>query len=223
MTEAEWLSCTDPQEMLGALRNKAGDRKLRLFAIACCLHGSPLGAGEFRPVLQMAEAYADGLLSPEELWRAYTLLPDVPGRRVAVPRAFTLWEARAVSDWVAPAPPHPDDTSDDPTEEPPADSEAMEQRRKVQCGLLRDIAGNPFRPVTLHPAWRGHEVRLLAQAAYEERNLHDWTLDPMRLAVLGDALEEVGCTNQDVLNHCRAPGQHVRGCWLVDLLRPDSR
>ena len=31
-------------------------------------------------------------------------------------------------------------------------------------------------------------------------------------------LEDAGCTNQDILAHCRKPGEHVRGCWVVDLL-----
>jgi hypothetical protein len=37
-------------------------------------------------------------------------------------------------------------------------------------------------------------------------------------ATLSDAREEAGCTNADILNHCRQPGEHVRGCWVVDLL-----
>jgi hypothetical protein len=39
-----------------------------------------------------------------------------------------------------------------------------------------------------------------------------------RLPVLADALEEAGCTISDILDHCRGPGPHVRGCWVVDLL-----
>jgi hypothetical protein len=43
-------------------------------------------------------------------------------------------------------------------------------------------------------------------------------LDNARLAVLADALEDVGCTDQEILQHLRAPGVHVRGCWALDLL-----
>ena len=39
-----------------------------------------------------------------------------------------------------------------------------------------------------------------------------------RLPVLADALEEAGCTTEAILSHCRQPGEHVRGCWVVDLL-----
>jgi hypothetical protein len=80
-----------------------------------------------------------------------------------------------------------------------------------QVGLLRDIFGNPFRPVAVDPAWRTATVVSLAQAIYDERAFD-------RLPILADALEDGGCTNADVLDHCRQPGEHVRGCWVVDLV-----
>jgi hypothetical protein len=61
-------------------------------------------------------------------------------------------------------------------------------------------------------------VLSLAQAAYEHRTLPAGTLEPARLALLADALEEAGCTSAAVLDHCRGPGPHVRGCWVVDLI-----
>jgi hypothetical protein len=89
------------------------------------------------------------------------------------------------------------------------------------CRLLREVFGNPFRAVGLRPAWltwsRG-TVRRLAEAAYEERSLPECTLDPTRLGVLTDALEEAGCADADLLGHLRGPGPHVRGCWALDLL-----
>jgi hypothetical protein len=90
--------------------------------------------------------------------------------------------------------------------------------REIQSDCVRDIFGNPFRPVALDPAWRTPTVAGLATAAYEERTLPAGTLDPDRLAVLADALEETGCDNTDILSHLRGPGPHVRGCWVVDLL-----
>ena len=86
--------------------------------------------------------------------------------------------------------------------------------------LLRDVVGNPFRPVVLSPAWLtwsdGIVVRL-ARSAYDERKLPEGTLDNGRLAILADALEEAGCSDADILGHLRGPGPHVRGCWPVDL------
>jgi hypothetical protein len=90
--------------------------------------------------------------------------------------------------------------------------------RRAQALILRDIFGNPFRPV--HVCRRGltPTVAALAQAAYDQRTLPAGTLDPARLAVLADALEEAGCTDTHLLGHLRGPGPHVRGCWAVDVV-----
>jgi hypothetical protein len=82
--------------------------------------------------------------------------------------------------------------------------------------LIRDVFGNPFRPVTIDPAWRTPTVLALAEAAYDERILPEGRLAADRLAVLADALEEAGCIRADLSNHLRVSGPHVRGCWVVD-------
>jgi len=90
---------------------------------------------------------------------------------------------------------------------------------RSQCDLLRDTLGPfPFRPFLLSYAWRTPQVLALAQAAYDNRTLPAGTLEPARLAVLADALEEAGCNNPDLLGHLRGGGVHVRGCWVLDLL-----
>jgi hypothetical protein len=38
------------------------------------------------------------------------------------------------------------------------------------------------------------------------------------MPILADALQDAGCNNDAILNHCREPGEHVRGCWVVDLV-----
>jgi hypothetical protein len=81
----------------------------------------------------------------------------------------------------------------------------------AQAVLLRDVIGNPFRPVILDPAWLTPSVEGLAAAIDAERVFD-------RLPILADALEEAGCTDEDVLDHCRRPGAHALGCWVVDLL-----
>jgi hypothetical protein len=79
--------------------------------------------------------------------------------------------------------------------------------------LLRDVMGNPFRPVSIDPSWMTPAVLRLAQGIYDDRAFD-------RLPILADALEDAGCTNAEVLEHCRQPGTHARGCWVVDgLLR----
>jgi hypothetical protein len=84
--------------------------------------------------------------------------------------------------------------------------------------LLRCVFGNPFRSLAIDPAWLTAMVGSLAQAAYDERELPGGHLDPARLTILADALEEAGCTDSVLLGHLRNPGPHVRGCHVVDLL-----
>jgi hypothetical protein len=60
-------------------------------------------------------------------------------------------------------------------------------------------------------SWNNGTVANLAQTIYDERAF-------IRLPILGDALEEAGCSEAAMLAHCRGPGPHARGCWVVDLL-----
>ena len=80
--------------------------------------------------------------------------------------------------------------------------------------MLRDIFGNPFRPVSFYSSWVPHNdgaIRKMAQSIYDERAFD-------RMPLLADALEDAGCTDADILTHCRSGGEHVRGCWALDLL-----
>jgi hypothetical protein len=83
---------------------------------------------------------------------------------------------------------------------------------------VRDIFRNPFRPATFDSTWRTPNVTDLAAAIYEERQLPSGLFDKQRLGVLADALEDAGCDNVDILDHLRGGGEHVRGCWVVDLI-----
>jgi hypothetical protein len=82
---------------------------------------------------------------------------------------------------------------------------------RQQPGLLRDIFGNPFRPVTLDPSWLTSPVRQLAKGIYSDRAFD-------RMPILADALQDAGCDNEDELNHLRNDGPHVRGYWALDLI-----
>jgi len=78
--------------------------------------------------------------------------------------------------------------------------------------LLRDIFGNPFHPVEFDLQWRTDTALSLAKQMYESR-------DFSAMPILADALQDAGCDNEEVLNHCRDTKQvHVRGCWVVDLV-----
>jgi hypothetical protein len=92
----------------------------------------------------------------------------------------------------------------------------------AQAALLRCLFGNPFRPLPRVDAdvlgWRDGTVARLAQAAYEVRTMPSGHVDPARLAILADALEDAGSMEAELLAHLRSPGPHVRGCVAVDLL-----
>jgi hypothetical protein len=92
----------------------------------------------------------------------------------------------------------------------PPNEAGMAAERRCQCDLLRDIFGNPMRPTGIKASWlTTNNVLSLAEFIYANR-----TFDQM--PELADSLERAGCTNQDVLLHCRQQGNHVRGCWVVD-------
>jgi hypothetical protein len=81
----------------------------------------------------------------------------------------------------------------------------------AHCDIIRDIFGNPFRPVTFAPTWRTTDAVGVARSMYDSR-------DFAAMPILADALEDAGCDSADVLAHCRGDGPHVRGCWVVDLV-----
>jgi hypothetical protein len=82
---------------------------------------------------------------------------------------------------------------------------------RLQVWLLHDILGNPFRSATLAPSSRTPDVNTLAGHVYQDRAFS-------HLLEMADALEEAGCTDADIVAHCRGDGPHIRGCWVVDLV-----
>jgi len=87
-----------------------------------------------------------------------------------------------------------------------------EEERIAQGPLLRDIVGNPLRAVVFKSDWRTTTAQQIARGMYESR-------DFSAMPILADALQDAGCDNDDILNHCRDANQvHVRGCWVVDLV-----
>jgi hypothetical protein len=83
--------------------------------------------------------------------------------------------------------------------------------RDEQLALLRDVFGNPFRPVAFAPEWRTDTAVALARQMYDGRDFG-------AIPILADALQDAGCDSDDILSHCRNPGEHVRGCWVVDFV-----
>lgn len=227
MTESEWLASEDPAAMLSHLfsRHDGGrrpsGRKCRLFALAVARTDPqwPRWSAS-SPPKRYAAAVEDAL----EQGRADYDFSDREARD------YGLWFAvRSASE--------------------AAELMAQQSPGRVAAALLREIVGNPLRPVTLDPAWLTPTVLALAASAYEERD-DDGTLDTLTLLAVADALEEAGCDTAEcdecegtgcgvdrepgcdccfrchgnrrvthpLLAHLRAPGPHVRGCWVLDLI-----
>jgi hypothetical protein len=201
--------------MLGFLRGKASERKLRLFA---CAFGRAVRGSEHQPdpsTVAVAERYADGLASDQELaseGRKWACSPEERGP--VAPSAYDgAWGAvdslaRYERAW-----------RHDPDSYSCLSADAVLRRSAL---LLRDIFGNPFHPSpplpAVIPAWSEGTVRRLAQAIYDERQMPSGALDSGRLSILADALLDAGCEDEDLIAHCRSAGPHVRGCWAVDLI-----
>lgn len=99
-----------------------------------------------------------------------------------------------------------------------AEGPAWEAERRAKAVLLHELFGNPFRSLAADPAWLTADVVRLAQAAYDERQMPEGTLDTARLAILADALLDAGSEDAELIAHCRQPGPHVRGCWALDAI-----
>jgi hypothetical protein len=199
MTEQEWLKCTELTPLLEFLHGGASDRKLRLFAVACCRHDWAYLKSFGRNTVEVAERFADDDASADELAEAKKVVwvdwthARIVGSNLRWDQATVLAADENLSANILKF----------------GDSKWQSEGRILN--LLKDVFGNPFQPVTVDPAWRTPTVTGLAQAIYDERAFD-------RMPVLADALEDAGCDHADILNHCRQPGEHVRGCWLVDLI-----
>jgi hypothetical protein len=212
MTESQWLTCTDPTQMLEWLRTsgKPADRKLFLFAVACCQR-VPHPSERRHILLDFTERYAEGLDTLEAApYDEECDYDDIPWLCVETANDAALhganWSATEVraSFWRAA-------TGSGIIADENADK-ARQAEHQSQAHLLRCIFGSPFRSMPTVPDYgRNPTVLALATAIYGERA---WD----RLPVLADSLEEAGTTDPDILNHCRQPGVHARGCWVVDLV-----
>ena len=204
MTEDIWTSASHPDVLLDWLNNQPGnDRKLRLFCHACCCRIMPANPNAaYLHALRSIEDLADGSVSDDALRRigeeimivhddldriyAFAISLRIPWD--AVSRRDSLREVvRAGVLFRGP---------DEPIK---------------QCFLIREIVGNPFRPIDIDPNWRTTAVLDLAQTIYNE-----WMLE--RIPILVDALMDAGCNDQAILGHFSQPAPHVKGCWALDRL-----
>jgi hypothetical protein len=221
MRDDEWTAGVDPQAMLLLVEGRVPERRLRLFAAACCRRAA-LRMTDPRSRSAQIEllALADGLSAdrrPSHPSRAKAA--HAAARRAAAAAAATAgYTADALSIASAMAEEALPGASFLRLHRPSAAAvAAREAELAAQCDLLREILGNPFRPVLFDPAWserRGGRVGGLARRILRDE---EFVLMPE----LADALEDVGCDEMVVLLHCRQRGGHDVGCWVLEgLLEP---
>ena len=247
MTEELWQRSTEVRELLEYLcaERHLFERKLQLLCCRFCQRKSQhLRVPEIKHLLSQAESLVEGRLSKIELreirWQVlsrssfrwnYGYDPDDPiSAACYAVLEFAAWLVRGISgddelydfyedhvsdDWRdVDGFPYPiriariiADAMDSDVER----QEGWSYERDQQLLLVRCIFGNPFRPVMLDPRWLSSTVLDLARTIYDERVFE-------RMPILADALMDAGCDSDEIINHCRGTGPHVRGCWVVDLI-----
>jgi hypothetical protein len=220
VTEAEWLTATEPQALLEYLQCTASEHKLRLLAVACCRRLAHLkGREKSRNALSTVERYADGQADRKELldarsraWEAAVSFYAPQARiRVDASPVDALIHVALVAAGTT-TNPWPDSLI---SQTFPAVWNAGPDNRSEFVAFIHDVFGFPFRPAPdIDARWldgNGGVVRRVADAVYANRTFDD-------LPRLADALEDAGCTDVNLLGHLRGPGPHVRGCWALDLI-----
>lgn len=236
MTESEWLAGADAYSLLEHVRGQASDRQLRLFACACMRriwHLLPVDAS--RRCVEVTELYADGVVGERDLTdsihTSMQACEEERHRRQTTGGTWTMAESYALnavsrvhrrhsweptighsaSAWAA------DEMAKGRSlparmDRPEAQLDRLRKAETArQTSLLRDIVGNPFRPVGFDLAWRTADAVAIARRIYD-------TQDFGPMPILSDALMDAGCDSKEILAHCRTDEPHVRGCFVVDLV-----
>jgi hypothetical protein len=215
MTESEWRKCKEPSSMmdcLGVERDEGWNRQLLLLRLACCRRIEHLLPNkQCKAVLKALERYIEGRCTAEQLAKAKWIAHESYFGQTRQPRLRARANGLAVSALITCGDSlfHTMGTAQTAAAEATGRAVIEIEEEKGQSDLVRDIFGNPFQPVTMDSSWQTSTVVALAKAIYKEEAFD-------RMPILADALEDAGCTNTDILNHCRQPGVHVRGCWVLD-------
>jgi hypothetical protein len=214
MTKADWLTCTEPARMLDFLRERATDRQLRLFA---CAWGRDvwrhLSDQRSRDAIVTAERFVDGEATFADLLAAHR---DAANAGQAIPLAFgrhrdgtrrRSGKNRSGKE-AAEVARHATDPEWDARGAGRAVAWKGASTRYALSNHLRDIV-NPFHSVPIAPEWLTSTVLALARYAYDSG-------DFSAMPILADAMQDAGCGDTAILDHCRADATHVRGCWVLD-------
>lgn len=242
MTGTEWNGCATSRSMLAHLRQagRLTDRKLTLFAGACCRHVYHLLVdARFAQAIAVAERYADGLASEGDCRAAGAVASGLAGEWGMGPGLLRLdgaarFAALATA-WAA----MPGEQEDAAGMARKAEIEDAQEKEKAnpalsawavdvvtngdmwQANLVREVFG-PFGVGEPPQTWltkNEQKILALAQDAYSDRIMPQGELDPQKLRGIAGALEQAGSVDPEILAHLRLRNaRHVRGCWAIDLL-----
>jgi hypothetical protein len=214
MNSNEWLACREPDDMILILLRRGErqeSRKFQLFSCGFCRQNWHLLVDErSRRAVEVAERQADDCAGVEEVGearaRAFRALAHFGQRSVKGRLAMAATRLFSPGMGFAGMTARIAFSIRRSSRSPRREVMAM-----AQADLLRDLFGNPFHPEDFDPDWLTPTVLELSRDIYDHRGYE-------KMPFLGDALEEAGCANPRVLEHCRAGPAHARGCWVLDAL-----
>ncbi len=211
MSEVEWLTCGDPDTLLTFSTPRMTSRIVRLFvwnvdrSCSECHAVDQISLRALGVGTQWLSDGGDGAVAPlipdADAWNLHNLplnnlalaacsgLTPPSEADVSLVR-FAMAALARIGIWTKP-------------------NLDLKRFNSEYCRILRDLV--PFRPVSFDAEWRTSTATAIAQQMYESRDFG-------AMPILADALQDAGCDNDDILNHCRGDGPHVRGCWVVDLV-----
>jgi hypothetical protein len=243
--DLEWKDCDELWRMLRAIRGQVSDRKLRLFAVACCRRiGHLMKAERSQTAVAVAERYADGLASDVERQAAYRdawatrwggdFVPAGWEELGASGDAFqaAFWACQTAIAVIDPAPVYIGEVAKRVAFNAattmamaakiavPADAdarlEASTAARDHEQGVQRAL----LRDIVGNP-FRAAPFPEPALRSPEVVGLAREIYERRsfeRMRELAAALEKAGCDNREILEHCRLAEEHVLGCWVLDLI-----
>lgn len=231
MTETTWLNSTDPLALLDHLfpmrsldSTEPQPRKSRLYLVACARRAWDHLPWVCRALAEIAEDVADNPKPKRRLREAaYAIAEELTHGRGEPDDIAEAELALANLGHRNPNPP----AGSAPYSPPkhwtsfahlayfPFARETPYYRRVAEefhsAELVREVFGNPFRRIVFDPQWRTDTVTGVATGVYRTRDFSG-------LPVLADALQDAGCPEAAILDHCRGPGPHARGCWVLDMI-----
>lgn len=241
MNEDDWLTGTDFAAHVRFGADRLSPRRRRLLAVAFCRAAGDLSQHpDLTDALDVVERFADELVAPAEVERvrqrcrvvaqqAHETYVRTVDAGTGAGNALGAWIRNELAWAVANTASTPFSVEgvgqqaavaaatarsgiiDVVLRTSPEMSAALLDQHRVLRAVVWEVVGNPFRSPHFVPEWRTDTVRALAQQMYDSRDFN-------AMPILADALQDAGCDNEGLLAHCREPGEHVRGCWALDLV-----